>query len=153
MLSWLSAPFGSVVIVNNNNNNNNNENSNHNPIIMKSYEDLEIYNLAFDIAVRVYKLSIQLPHPDKFETGSQIRRSSQSIKDNIVEGYGRKRYKADFIKFLVYSHASLLESLSQANFLSVIHPNTGWEDVHIELDKLGIKISNFIIYVEKNWKT
>ena len=120
---------------------------------MKSYEDLEIYNAAFDLAVRVYQLSIKLPNPDKFETGSQIRRSSQSIKDNIVEGYGRKRYKADFIKFLVYSHASLLEAHSQAKFLSTLHPETGWETIHQELDKLGIKIYNFIIYVEKNWKS
>lgn len=120
---------------------------------MKSYEDLDIYKLAFDLAVRVYQLSIQLPNPDKFETGSQIRRSSQSIKDNIVEGYGRKRYKADFVKFLVYAHASLLEACSQAKFLAAIHPDSGWETIHFELDMLGIKINNFIIYVEKNWKS
>jgi len=129
------------------------EANNDNQKIMKSYEDLEIYNLAFELAVRVYKLSIQLPNPDKFETGSQIRRSSQSIKDNIVEGYGRKRYKADFIKSLVYSHASLLESLSQAKFLNTIHPEHEWDIISEKPDHLGIKISNFIIYVEKNWKT
>ena len=120
---------------------------------MKSYKDLEIYQIAFDLAVNIYQLSVKLPHPDKFETGSQIRRSSQSIKDNIVEGYGRRRYKADFIKFLVYSHASLLEANSQSEFLAAIHPDTGWEEISVKLDKLGIKISNFIIYVEKNWKT
>lgn len=120
---------------------------------MKSYEDLEIYKSAFDLAVKVYQLSIQLPNPDKFETGSQIRRSSQSIKDNIVEGYGRKRYKADFLKFLVYAHASLLEACSQAKFLAIIHPQKGWEPIHSELNVLGIKISRFIHYVEKNWLT
>ena len=45
---------------------------------MKSYKDLEIYTQAFDLAVRIYFLAIKLPHPDKFETGCQIRRSSQS---------------------------------------------------------------------------
>jgi four helix bundle protein len=119
---------------------------------MKSYEDLEIYNIAFELAVEIYRLSIKLQNPDKFETGSQIRRSSQSIKDNIVEGYGRKRYKSDFIKFLVFSHASLLEALSQSKFLNTIHPETEWDTISVKLDKLGIKISNFIIYVEKNWK-
>lgn len=94
---------------------------------MKSYKDLEIYQSAFDIAVLIYKSSIVLTNPDKFETGSQIRRSSQSIKDNIVEGYGRRRYKADFIKFLIYSHSSCLESTSQAEFLSSIHPDTIWD--------------------------
>lgn len=92
---------------------------------MKSYKDLEIYKESFDLAARIYKLTMKLPHPDKFETGGQIRRSSQSIKDTMVEGYGRRRYKADFIKFLVYSHSSLLESTSQSDFLANIHPNTG----------------------------
>ena len=120
---------------------------------MKGYTDLEIYNLAFNLSVRIYKLSIKLPNPDKFETGSQIRRSSQSVKDNIVEGYGRKRYKADFVKFLVYSHASCLEATSQAEFLAEVHPGTEWAQIAKEMDKIGIKIYNFMNYVEKNWKT
>ena len=120
---------------------------------MKSYKDLEIYNLAFDLAVKIYRLSIKLDNPDKYETGSQIRRSSQSIKDNIVEGYGRRRYKADFIRFLVTSHASCLEAISQAEFLTEIHPDSEWENIVNELNNVGIKIHNFISYTEKNWKT
>ncbi len=96
---------------------------------MKGYKDLEIYQLAFELSVRIYHLTMKLPHPDKFETGGQIRRSSQTIKDTIVEGYGRRRYKADFLKFLVYSHASCLESVSQSEFLATVHPLTGWEEI------------------------
>ena len=120
---------------------------------MKGYKDLDIYNITFRLAVKIYRLSIKLPNPDKFETGSQLRRSSQSVKDNIVEGYGRKRYKADFIKFLVASHASCLEATSQAEFLAKIHPESEWSEIALELDKAGIKIYNFINYEEKNWKT
>lgn len=119
---------------------------------MKSYKDLDIYNIAFKTAVKIYHSSVDLPHPDKFETGSQIRRSSQSVKDNIVEGYGRRRYKADFIKFLVTSYASCLEATSQAEFLAEIHPESVWDDIAEELDKLGVKIFNFLSYVENNWK-
>lgn len=120
---------------------------------MKSYKDLEIYKESFDLAVRIYHLSMKLPHPDRFETGGQIRRSSQTIKDTIVEGYGRRRYKADFLKFLIYSHSSLLESTSQSEFLAAIHPVIGWEEIASELDTLGKKISKFIDYVDKNWKS
>ncbi|MCX6171922.1 MAG: four helix bundle protein [Flavobacterium sp.] len=49
-------------------------------------------------------MSLLLPKYELYELGSQLRRSSDSIVTNIVEGYGRKRYKSDFIKFLVYSH-------------------------------------------------
>ncbi|MBN2774314.1 MAG: four helix bundle protein [Prolixibacteraceae bacterium] len=120
---------------------------------MKSYKDLEIYNITFDLAVKVYRLTLKLPNPDKFETGSQIRRSSQSIKDNIVEGYGRRKYKADFIKFLIISHSSCLEAKSQAEFLADIHSENEWAEIAEDLDKAGIKIYNFINYVENNWKT
>ena len=120
---------------------------------MKGYKDLEIYNLTFALAVKIYHCSLELPNPDKFETGSQLRRSSQSVKDNIVEGYGRRRYKADFIKYLVTSHASCLEATSQAEFLAVLHPDSNWKTIAEELDKAGIKIYNFITYVEKNWNT
>lgn len=120
---------------------------------MKGYKDLDIYNSTFKLAIKIYRLSLELPHPDKFETGSQIRRSSQSVKDNIVEGYGRRRYKSDFIKFLVTSHASCLEATSQAEFLAEVHQSSEWQGIANELDKAGIKIYNFIEYVEKNWKT
>ena len=33
-----------------------------------------------------------------YELGSQLRRSSDSVVYNIVEGYGRRKYKADFIR-------------------------------------------------------
>ncbi|MFP4556901.1 MAG: four helix bundle protein, partial [Bacteroidales bacterium] len=89
---------------------------------MKSYKDLEIYQISFELALKIRKKSLLLEHPDRFEVGNQIRRSSQGIKDAIVEGYGRRRYKADFIKFLTYSYASLLEATSQANFLDRIFP-------------------------------
>jgi four helix bundle protein len=120
---------------------------------MKGYKDLDIYNLAFKLAVKIYRLSLDLSHPDKFETGSQIRRSSQSVKDNIVEGYGRRRYKADFIKFLVASHSSCLEATSQAEFLAEVKNSEQWQLVAEELNSIGIKIYNFIEYVDKNWKT
>lgn len=119
---------------------------------MKGYKDLEIYQLSFQLAVDIYNLSMKLPNPDKFETGGQIRRSSQTIKDTIIEGYGRKRYKADFVKYLIYSHSSCLESISQAEFLANIHPHTNWESIVERLEGLSIKIHNFINYVETNWK-
>ena len=131
-------------------NQDNNDNNNH--LHMKSYRDLDVYNLSFDLSLRIRELTLKLESYDKYEVGSQIRRSSQSIKDNIVEGYGRKRYKADFIKFLVYSYASQLEAKSQAEFLHVATKDENWKTISDELDKLGIKIHNFIKYVEKNWK-
>lgn len=88
---------------------------------MKSYRDLDIYNLSFGYALEVHKVSLKLPKFELDEQGSQVRRSSKSIKDNIVEGYGRRAYKQDFIKFLVYSHASLLECILQLAMIDELY--------------------------------
>ena len=120
---------------------------------MKSYRDLEIYKQAFALALRIRKMSLELLHPDRYEVGGQIRRSSQGTKDAIVEGYGRRRYKADFIKFLIYSQASNLEATSQAEFIDAAMPGNTWDEIARELYSLGSKIHNFTIYVENNWKT
>lgn len=78
-----------------------------------------------------------------------MRRSADSVPTNIVEGYGRKRYKADFIKFLTYSWASCLESVFHIEKSVKLYP-----DILISrYNELSAKIFNFIKYVEENWKT
>ena len=120
--------------------------------IMKSYRDLDVYNLAFDYALEVHHVSLKLPKFELYEQGSQVRRSSKSVKDNIVEGYGRRRYKQDFIKFLVYAHASLLECISQLEMIQKLYTELETEDLLTKYDVLGAKLFKFIMYVEKDWK-
>ena len=120
---------------------------------MKSYRDLDIFNLSFEYALEVHKVSLKLPKFELYEQGSQVRRSSKSIKDNIVEGYGRRAYKQDFIKFLIYSHASLLECLSQLEMIDELYEIKEIKTLRTKYDLLGGKIYSFIQYVEKNWKT
>ena len=58
---------------------------------MKSYRDLEIYQIANALAIEVHAIFLKLPMYELYEQGSQIRRSSKSINDNIAEGFGRRR--------------------------------------------------------------
>ena len=121
---------------------------------MKSYRDLEIYHLSYDLAIKVHEISLTLPKYELFEQGSQVRRASKGISANIVEGYGRRRYKADFIKFLIYAHASCDETLIHLNFLKDTH-NFETNDLislMADYEKLSKKISKFIQYDEREWK-
>jgi four helix bundle protein len=77
----------------------------------QSYLDLEIYQLAKKFTVEIHRMTLdELPKFEMFEEGSQIRRSSKSIGANIVEGFGRKRYKGEYIRFLTYALASCDET-------------------------------------------
>ena len=109
---------------------------------MKSYKDLEIYQLAYRLAIEVHKLSLTLPKYELYEQGSQIRRSSKGIKDTIVEGYGRKKYKDDFIRFLTYAQGSCDEVTSQMNMISDIYfPDQPLTKLMKDYDVLGKKIN------------
>jgi four helix bundle protein len=122
---------------------------------MSSYEDLDIYKNSLDLFYEVHAASLLLPKYELYELGSQIRRSSDSVNSNIVEGYGRNRYKAEFIRFLVFSHSSCLET--KGHLIKINHLYEGlipnMEKYISDYDNLGAKIFNFIKYVESNWKT
>jgi four helix bundle protein len=122
---------------------------------MKSYKDLEVYNLGLELFYKCHAFSLKLPKHEMYELGSQLRRSSDSVPTNIVEGYGRKRYKADFIKFLTYSWASCLETVFHIEKITVLYPEIihNPEEFISKYNELSAKIYNFIKYVEENWKT
>lgn len=91
-----------------------------------------------------------------YETGSQIRRSVKSIRSNIVEGYGRRRYKQEFLRFLTFAHASCDETIDHLDTLLETNSLTD-RDVHhklaTQLDFLGRKLNRFIDAVEREHRT
>lgn len=119
-----------------------------------NYKDLDIYNLALELFFRIHPLSLKLPKHELYELGSQIRRSSDSIATNIVEGYGRRRYKAEYIRFLIFAHSSTDETINHILKLKRLY--TDFVDEYTNLEKeyniLGGKINAYIKYVENNWK-
>jgi len=117
-----------------------------------SYKKLEIWQLADEVVKLIHEMSLtKLPKFEMYEEGSQIRRSSKSTKATIVEGYGRKRYKAEFIKFLVYSLGSNDETTDHLenlyNTKSLLDEEL-YKLIHDKLDILGRKINLFIKGVE-----
>lgn len=71
-------------------------------------EDLEVYQLAFEIAQEVWKLYQSLDWKSRKLFGDQLIRSVESIAANIAEGYGRYHY-LDRIKFYYNARGSLYE--------------------------------------------
>ena len=72
-----------------------------------SYKNLEIWKLSREVTIDIHKMTLgKLPKFEMYEEGSHIRRSSKSTRSTIVEGYGRRRYKQEFMRFLSYAIAS-----------------------------------------------
>ncbi len=93
----------------------------------------------------------KLPKFEMYEEGSQIRRSVKSVRSAIVEGYGRRAYKQEFIRFLTYAIASNdetrdhLETLRETGSLT---DQALYATLIDQLDKLGRKLNLFIQSVE-----
>ena len=119
----------------------------------KSYRDLEIYQLSRALAMRIHYMSLRLPKYEQYEEGSQISKSSKGISSCIAEGYGRRRYKNEFIKFLVYAQASCDETEVHLDFIheSGYLNDNDYDTLVDENDKLGRKINKFTQYGETQW--
>ena len=119
-----------------------------------SYKDLEVYQLAHEIGVELHGFSLCLPKFEIYEIGSQVRRSSKSISANLVEGFGRRRYKAEFIRFLIFAHASCNETIEWIEYIRDCYPDLKEEAISFleKLDKLGRKLNRFIAAVESDHK-
>jgi len=122
-----------------------------------NYEDIEIWKIANELVLQIHQLTINdIPKFEMFETGSQIRRSIKSVKANIVEGYGRRHYKQDFIRFLVIAQASNDETIDH---LKTLYPTKSltdkgkYEQYLRRLEKLDKKINRFISAVKKEHRS
>jgi four helix bundle protein len=67
---------------------------------VQSVKELTVYRKAFDLAMRIYKVSKDFPTEERFVLTSQIRRSSRSVCLNLREAWSKRRYEPHFISKL-----------------------------------------------------
>ncbi|MCG3158275.1 MAG: hypothetical protein DKINENOH_04917 [bacterium] len=118
-----------------------------------SYRNLEIWQLARQLVIDIHRMTLEkLPKFEMYEEGGQIRRSIKSVKSLIVEGFGRRAYKQDYVRLLICSLASNdettdhLETLFETGSLTDAHL---YQDLQNRLELLGKKINAFIQSVER----
>lgn len=83
---------------------------------LMSAKDLDVYQSAYRLAMRVFELSRSFPGEEKFALTSQIRRSSRSICLNLREAWAKRRYEAHFISKLTDCDGENSETDSSLDF-------------------------------------
>lgn len=118
------------------------------------YKKLRIWEQARDLVVEIHRMTkTMLPKFEMYEEGSQIRRSMKSVKSNIVEGYGRRRHKTEYIRFLDFSYASTLETIDHLETLfetESLKDQDLFHTLHERLNQLSKSIYQFTWSVETN---
>jgi four helix bundle protein len=64
--------------------------------VIQTYKDLDVYNLAYNLAMEIFQLSGKFPKEERYSLVDQMRRSSRSVCANVVEGYAKRRYENVF---------------------------------------------------------
>jgi four helix bundle protein len=103
--------------------------------------------MARELAILVQRMTLEkLPKFEMYEEGSQIRRSSKSISTNLVEGFGRRRYRNDYIRFLTFALASCDETIDHLEMLKEtgsLSDQALFEQLMSQYSLLGKRINKF----------
>jgi four helix bundle protein len=117
-----------------------------------SYRKLQIWILAREVVIEIHEMTMKLPKFEMYEEGSQIRKSSKTTKAAIVEGYGRRRYKQDWIKFIVYALSSNDETMDHLENLwdtKSLADQVIYMSLKNKIETLGKMLNKFLQAVEQ----
>jgi len=77
---------------------------------IKTHRDLDVYQMAFEVAMRIFELTKSFPKDETYSLTDQIRRSSRSVCTNIAEAWRKRRYQAAFVSKLNDAEAEAAET-------------------------------------------
>jgi four helix bundle protein len=122
-----------------------------------NYRNLEVWQLARALVVTVHRMTlIKLPKFEMYEERSQIRRSIKSVKSNIVEGSGRRRYKQEFVSFIGFALASCDATADHLDTLIVTKSLTDGviiDELSAKLEELGRKRNLFLQSAQRSHRS
>ena len=120
--------------------------------VIQSYKDLDVYTHSYRLAVEIDQMTQNLPKHEFWEEGQQIRKSAKAIPAQIAEGFGRKRYPAEYRRFAIYAlsscdethvHLGLLHDCGSIDTQSYNHLRSEYNILGKELNKWLQAIENF----------
>lgn len=108
-----------------------------------SFEKLEVWNEAIQLAVKTYKTTNLFPKEEKFGLISQMRRCSVSVSSNIAEGTSRLTNK-DKAHFMTMAYSSALELLNQAIISKELEfiSEENYKNIRFEVESITNKINS-----------
>ena len=118
---------------------------------IKSIRDLKVYQLAFELAMKVFELTKKFPKEETYSLTDQIRRSSRSVPINIREGYAKRRYENIFIKHMTDALGSSEETRGWLDFSL----GCGYikQNEHDSLDTKYDEVNAMLYSLINSWKS
>lgn len=67
----------------------------------RGYRDLKVYQLSYQLAIEIFRATLEFPAEERFSLTDQLRRSSRSIPANLAEGWKKRKYPRSFVNKLI----------------------------------------------------
>ena len=107
-----------------------------------TYHKLQVWHLAKDLVIAVYKVTKGFPAEEKFGLVSQLNRAAVSVASNIAEGSGRTSRK-DQAHFTQLAYGSLMEVACQLEIACDLQflVEKEYMPIAVAIDTLSAKLS------------
>ena len=108
---------------------------------IRSYQDMEVWQVAMSLAEDVYGVVARFPKDEQFALSSQLRRAVVSVPSNIAEGFGRETTK-DFLHFIAMARGSLFEVRTQIELARRIGYIVDTVSVFDKVDRIAMMLNS-----------
>jgi len=115
---------------------------------VQTAKELEVYKVAYELAMRIYRESAFFPDTERFALTSQIRRSARSVCMNLREAWAKRRYEAHFVSKLTDCDGEANETDTSLDFAKDCGYIT--EYTHTELVEMNRSVSRMLGSMIKN---
>ena len=119
-------------------------------IMIKSYNDPEVYKLSYNLAMDIFLLSKKFPKEELYSLTSQIIRSSRSISSNVAEGWAKREFENVFKQHLIHSLGSCAETHNWLSFAKDCQYISTEE--YKSFNKILDQIGKMLNKLYQNWK-
>ena len=82
----------------------------------QGFKDLKVYQMAYKLAMGIFKLSKSYPREEMYSLTDQIRRSSRSVCGNIAEVYRKRLYPKHFTSKITDAEGEASETIVWLDF-------------------------------------
>ena len=113
-----------------------------------SFKSLKAYEIAFNLAMKIFEVSKLFPKEETYSLTDQIRRSSRSVCSNIAEAYRKRLYPNHFKSKLSDSDAENSETQSWLHFAYACKYIS--EEDYVELSSQSEEVGKLINYMINN---
>ena len=82
----------------------------------EGFEHLKVYQLAYQVALQIFKITKEFPKEEKYALTDQIRRSSRSVCANLAEAYRKRLYLKHYVSKMSDADGECSETMVWLSF-------------------------------------